>query len=132
MKEVDHAKNSDPTVPKKMVEYLLGKYDFYKVVSLDAYRLAQILSFNLRGTLNQPSKTVTSETLIPVSSLPTSILYMGIDQEHPNTVIMTMDKGWSFSFRIHNAATLVEPSLKFDIQIIGMPTTIITINCMWS
>ncbi|MEG2575602.1 MAG: HaeIII family restriction endonuclease [Christensenella sp.] len=43
-----------------------------------------------------------------------------------------MDGGWQFSFRIHNAATLVEPSLKFDVQIIGMPVTIISINCTWN
>jgi hypothetical protein len=43
-----------------------------------------------------------------------------------------MDGGWQFNFRIHNASTYVEPSLKFDIQIIGMPTTIISINCSWN
>lgn len=42
-----------------------------------------------------------------------------------------MDGGWQFSFRIHNASTIVEPSLKFDIQIIGMPVTILTINSTW-
>ncbi len=132
MEEVKNATKLDPQVPKKMVEYLLGKYDFYKVVSVDSARLAQIISFNLRGTLNQPSKTIKSETIIPISALPESILFIGIDPKHPNTVLMSMDKGWSFSFRIHNASTIVEPSLKFDIQIIGMPTTVITINCMWA
>ena len=42
-----------------------------------------------------------------------------------------MDGGWQFSFRIHNAETYVVPTLKFDIQIVGMPTAIITINCLW-
>ncbi|WP_425592252.1 HaeIII family restriction endonuclease [Eggerthia catenaformis] len=32
---------------------------------------------------------------------------------------------------MHNASTKVESSLKFDIQIIGMPTTIISIDCRW-
>lgn len=41
---------------------------------------------------------------------------------------MYLDNGWQFSFRIHNASTKVETSLKFDIQIIGMPASIITIN----
>jgi len=132
MKEVKLATSKDANVPKKMVEYLLGKYDFYKVVSVDASKLAQIMSFNLRGTLNQPSKTIKSETIIPISALPESILFIGIDPKHPNTVLLSMDKGWSFSFRIHNASTKVEASLKFDIQIIGMPTTVITINCIWA
>jgi len=43
-----------------------------------------------------------------------------------------MDGGWQFSFRIHNASTKVETSLKFDIQIVGMPTTIISIDCKWN
>lgn len=129
--EIKRASASDAEVPKKMVEYLLGKYDFYKVVSVDAYRLVQIISFNLRGTLNQQSKTIKSETIIPICDLPESILFIGIDPKRPSTVLLSMDKGWSFSFRMHNASTYVETSLKFDIQIIGMPTTIITINCLW-
>ena len=48
-----------------------------------------------------------------------------------NTVELYMDGGWQFTFRIHNAATKVEPSLKFDVQIVGMPTAIITIDCHW-
>ena len=43
-----------------------------------------------------------------------------------------MDEGWQFSFRIHNASTYVENSLKFDIQIVGMPASIISIDCMWT
>ena len=35
------------------------------------------------------------------------------------------------SFRIHNASTKVEPSLKFDIQFIKMPTSILNIECQW-
>lgn len=32
---------------------------------------------------------------------------------------------------IHNASTIVEPSQKFDIQFLGVPANIITVNCMW-
>lgn len=42
-----------------------------------------------------------------------------------------MDGGWQFSFRIHNASIKVEPSLKFDVQILGIPTAIMTIECKW-
>lgn len=52
-------------------------------------------------------------------------------QAKTNTVELYMDGGWQFTFRIHNAETYVIPSLKFDIQIVGMPTAIITINCLW-
>ena len=42
-----------------------------------------------------------------------------------------MDGGWQFSFRIHNASTIVEPSLKFDIQFVGEPTSVSVIRCKW-
>ena len=48
-----------------------------------------------------------------------------------NTVEMFLDNGWQLSFRIHNASTKVEPSLKFDVQFIGMPTSVLNIECKW-
>lgn len=131
LNEVIRASEAHKEVPRRMVEYLLGEYDFYKVVSVDAHRLTQILTFNLRGTLNQPSRKERPKTRIPVSNLPTRIVSMGFKPGSNNTVELYMDGGWQFSFRIHNAATLVETSLKFDVQIIGMPTTIVAINCIW-
>ena len=34
------------------------------------------------------------------------------------------DKGWQLSFRIHSASSRVESSLKFDVQIVGLPFTL--------
>ncbi len=48
-----------------------------------------------------------------------------------NTVEMFLDNGWQLSFRIHNVSTKVEPSLKFDVQFIGMPTSVLNIECKW-
>lgn len=48
-----------------------------------------------------------------------------------NTVEMFLDNGWQLSFRIHSASTKVEPSLKFDVQFIGMPTSVLNIECKW-
>lgn len=130
--EVMRDYQKDNSIPSRMVEYLLGKYDFYKLIGLDAQRKTSIMSFNLRGTLNKPSKKKAPTRKIPVSLLPTRIVSFGLKPKSNNTVELYMDNGWQFSFRIHNASTMIEPSLKFDIQIIGMPTTIITINCPWS
>ena len=49
-----------------------------------------------------------------------------------NTVEMYLNNGWQLSFRIHNASSKVEPSLKFDVQFIGMPISILNIECKWS
>ena len=119
-------------LPQRMVEYLLGKFDFYKLVSVDRERVTKIQSFNLHGTLNQSSKRIESSIAIPIVSLPKRIVSFDFVPDSTNTLELYMDAGWQFTFRIHNASTKVEPSLKFDIQIVGMPTTIITIDCFWN
>ena len=129
--EIKTSYEKDKKMPKKMVEYLLGKYDFYKVISVDARRLTKIQPFNFRGDLNKSSAKCKPKILIPQSQLPTRLVSIEMKPESTNTVEMFFDNGWQFSFRIHNASTKVEPSLKFDIQIIGMPATIISIDCLW-
>jgi len=42
-----------------------------------------------------------------------------------------MDNGWAISFRIHSASTIVEPSLKFDIQLVGQPANLFFIDVAW-
>ena len=118
-------------IPKRLVEYLLGKFDFYKIISIDAKCMTQIQTYNLHGTLGLPSKKQVSTIIIPIASLPTRIVHIDFVPNKSNTIELYMDEGWQFSFRIHNASTYVETSLKFDIQIVGMPTAIITINCFW-
>lgn len=132
MYELNRSNALDSSVPKKMVEYLLGEFDFYKVISIDSRRITRIQSYNMHGQLNQSSRTIKPQIHIPVVSLPTRIVKLEFKPNSTNTVELYMDGGWQFSFRIHNAATRVETSLKFDIQIVGMPTTIITINCSWN
>lgn len=132
MDELNRSNALDSSVPKKMVEYLLGEFDFYKVISIDSKRITRIQSYNMHGQLNQSSRTIKPKIQIPIACLPTRIVKLEFKPNSTNTVELYMDGGWQFSFRIHNAATKVEPSLKFDIQIIGMPTTIITINCNWN
>ncbi|MDO6830118.1 HaeIII family restriction endonuclease [Mesomycoplasma ovipneumoniae] len=118
-------------IPKLMVEYLLGEFDFYKVIGIDSKEITQIQSYNLRGTLNNQGNNLKRSIELPISTLPTRIVSLEYKPDSKNTLELYLDGGWQFSFRIHNASTKVEPSLKFDIQIIGMPTTIISIDCRW-
>ncbi len=129
--EINRSAKEHKNLPQKMVEYLLGQFDFYKVISVDNKKTTQIQVFNLRGSLSKPSKNKKSTISVPVSSLPTRIVSLDFKPDSNNTVELYMDGGWQFSFRIHNASTRVETSLKFDVQIIGMPTTIISINSLW-
>lgn len=132
MNEVIRSNQRNQDMLRKMVEYLLGKFDFYKVIGIDSKKMSQIVTFNLRGTLNKSSRKSNPRIKVPVAYLPSRIVSMNFKPNSNNTVELYMDGGWQFSFRIHNAATKVETSLKFDIQIIGMPTTIISINCSWN
>lgn len=122
----------DKTVAHRLVEYLIGKYDFYKVVSIDNKRLTTIQSFNMYGTLNLPYKQTRPSLKAPKIKLPTTIIHIGEKPKSKTTIIMCFDNGWQFSFRIHNASSRVEPSLKFDIQIVGMPIEVnVKFNCKW-
>lgn len=131
MQELRLTYGNHKELPQKMVEYLLGEFDFYKVVSIDNQRMTQINTFNLHGTLNKNGKRNEAKATIPRVLLPTRIVSLDFKPGSDNTIELYLDGGWQFSFRIHNASTMVESSLKFDIQIIGMPTTIVTINCRW-
>ena len=122
---------SDTSIPSKFVEYLLGKFDFYKVVSVDAKHQTLIQTFNTHGTLNQNSKAQKAKVKVPIASLPTRIVSLDYKPKSSTTVELYMDGGWQFSFRVHSAKTICEPSLKFDVQIIGMPIQIISITALW-
>lgn len=132
MDEVNRAYKSDASMPEKMVEYLIGTNDYYKVVSHDKKRMTLIHTFNMHDTLNKPSKIRVSAISVPIVELPTELVTIKFKTGSNNTVEMYLNNGWQLSFRIHNASTKVEPSLKFDVQFIGMPVSILNIECKWN
>ena len=132
MNEVLASYNLDQALPRKMVEYLIGVCDYYKVVSIDSKRMTLIHTFNLHGTLNHSSTQKVSAIEVPIVELPTEIIAFRFKPGSSTTVEMYLNNGWELSFRIHNASTIVEPSLKFDIQFIGMPISILNIECRWN
>ena len=131
MDEVNRAYKGDKNMPRKMIEYLIGIEDYYKVVSRDSKRLTMIHTFNMHDTLNKPSENKVSAITVPIVELPTRLVALEFKPGSTNTVEMFLDNGWQLSFRIHNASTKVEPSLKFDVQFIGMPTSVLNIECKW-
>ncbi len=131
MDEILRTSEMDSSFPRRMVEYLLGEYDFYKVISVDSKCETDIQPFNLHGTLNKPSKSRKATLKIPVIQLPDELVAVKMKKDSTNTAELYLNNGWQFSFRIHNASTYVEPSLKFDIKFSGMPTDIILICCKW-
>lgn len=130
--EIKRAYIEDKTMPRKMIEYLIGIEDYYKIVSKDDKRVTFIHTFNIHGTLNQSGENVVSAITVPVVDLPSRLVAIELKPDSQNTVEMYLDNGWQLSFRIHNASSKVEPSLKFDIKFIGMPTSILNIECKWN
>lgn len=131
MNEVNCTYKMDSSMPKKMVEYLIGTNDYYKVVSKDKERMTLIHTFNMHNTLNKPTKIKVSAISVPIVKLPTELIAMKFKTGSNNTVEMYLNNGWQLSFRIHNASTKVEPSLKFDVQFIGVPVSVLRIECKW-
>jgi hypothetical protein len=91
-----------------LVRYLIGQQDFYKVIRRKSPDLVEIQGFNLGGSL------ACSKTKFPSRVL-------DVETVSDSTINLVMDKGYSFSFRIHSASTLVERSLKLDVRAIGLP-----------
>ena len=116
---------------ENMLKYLLGKFDFYKVISIDNKKVTRVQSYNLYGTLNQDGVHEKRKIEIPIIILPTRIVSLDFKPNSLTTLELYLNNGWQFTFRIHNAKKEVEPSLKFDIQIVGMPTSIISIDSKW-
>lgn len=131
MDEINRSYIKNVGLPKRMVEYLIGATDYYKAVSFDDKSMTVIRTFNIHGTLNKASGTRVSTITVPVVKLPTELVTLKFKKNSKNTVEMYLNNGWQLTFRIHNASTIVEPSLKFDVQLIGMPVSILSLECRW-
>lgn len=131
LNEVTRAYRDNPNIVVKMFEYLVGVKDYHKIVSHDSKKMTLIHTFNLHGTLNQPSAVKVSAFEVLTADIPTEIIAMRFKKNSNTTVEIYMDNGWAFSFRIHSASTVVQPSLKFDVQFISTPVSVMNIECRW-
>lgn len=115
--------NKKNKVPQKIVEYLLGKYDFYKAILLEREQKTKLEAYHFNNTLNRSLKNK-PKRIIPLSKLPTRMIYFDFKPKSFNTLELVLNEGWSFSLRIHNASSRVEPSLKFDIKLLSKPVSV--------
>ncbi len=130
MQEINRVYEHKPIIAKRIANYLLGKYDFYKIVSDDKHKRAIVTGYNLHGQLNLEGE---DKPIVRIKriKLPDEIHSLRFKKNSKTTLEMTMNNGWSFSFRIHNASTRVETSLKFDVQLLGSPTDIVAYLLNW-
>ncbi|KQT29553.1 restriction endonuclease [Chryseobacterium sp. Leaf405] len=109
-------------VAQKLVQYLIGNQDFYKVIK--GKGKVEIQAYNLQGTLNLPFGNVKPKAKVPKLKLPTRLIEVVYQNNSTTTLLVTLNEGWQISFRIHNASSRVEPSLKFDINLVSSPHTL--------
>jgi len=100
---------------KRVFQYLLGKYDFYKVVNDSKNKQVYIQSVNINGSLKWGKSW----------KIPTKIDMIKRKEESNNTTLIFFSGGYQLSFRIHNASSKVEPSLKFDINFTALPPDVL-------
>lgn len=122
--ELSRLASNHPGVPGAMIRYLIGRYDFYKVITDDRHETTRVEAINIAGTLNRSSGCHDSIVDVPRLRLPTRFYHMGFKPGSDNTVEVVCDEGWTISMRIHNASSKIEPSLKFDVNLISLPGSI--------
>jgi len=111
-------------VAENLVHYLVGSEDFYKVIK--GNKKVEIQAYNLKGTLNLPFKKIKPKAKIPKLKLPSRLIEIVFKDDSTTTLLVSLNEGWQISFRIHNASSRVEPSLKFDINLVSAPHTLFT------
>ena len=122
--ELNRLAEAHSEVPESMIRYLIGHYDFYKVITDDRHKTTRVEAVNIAGTLNCPSGQHHSIVDISRLHLPTRFYHTGFKPGSDNTIEAVCDEGWAISMRIHNASSKIEPSLKFDVNLISLPRSI--------
>jgi HaeIII restriction endonuclease len=117
-------KNYPELVAQNLIKYLIGNQDFYKVIK--GKNKVEIQAYNLHGTLNLSSKDIKPKFKVQKLKLPNRLIEIVYQDNSKTTLVVTLTEGWQISFRIHNASSRIEPSLKFDINLISSPHTLFT------
>ena len=112
-----------------LFSYMIGEYDFYKMMAFDKERRTQLSVFNIQGSLNKKTKFKKPERVLKQTPKPRVIL--AVTEISNSTFQILFDEGWAFSLRIHNASGKIEPSLKYDVRLVGVPFELVNISFPW-
>lgn len=117
-------KENPGIVAERLVRYLIGHMDFYKVIK--GKNKVEIQAYNIHGTLNMPFNSIKPKFKVPKLKLPTRLIEIAYLENSNNTLIVSLNEGWQISFRIHNASSRIESSLKFDVNLVSVPQSMFT------
>jgi HaeIII restriction endonuclease len=122
-KELLRLANKNPvSVAEQLIKYLIGNQDFFKVIK--GKNKVEIQAYNLHETLNLPFENIKPKAKIQKLKLPNRLIEIVYQENCKTTLLVTLNEGWQISFRIHNASSRIEPSLKFDINLVSAPHTL--------
>lgn len=124
MMELKNIAEAHKETPERLIRYLLGRKDFYKIITDDNSRTTRVEAINIVGTLNSSSGDKKPITKVPMLKMPSQFYHIGFKKNSDNTIEVVCDEGWQISMRIHSAKSEVEPSLKFDVQLISFPSSV--------
>ncbi len=122
--ELRQLAGKNPDIPRRLIHYMLGKYDFYKVITDDRHKTTRVEAINIAGTLNRSANGHRSIVDVARLRLPSRFYHMGFVPDSDNKIEVVCDEGWALTMRIHNASSKIEPSLKFDVQLVSLPSSI--------
>ena len=72
--EIKRAYKKDRSLPEKLLEYLIGSEDYYKIISHDEKRITLIRTFNVHGSLNKPGQLKVQLLLFQKSNFQQNLL----------------------------------------------------------
>jgi HaeIII restriction endonuclease len=116
-KELLRLANQNPvSVAEQLIKYLIGNQRVIK-----GKNKVEIQSYNLHETLNLPFENIKPKAKIQKLKLPNRLIEIVYQENSETTLLVTLNEGWQISFRIHNASSRIEASLKFDINLVSAP-----------
>lgn len=132
LEEIKRLNEENPgIIPARLIRYLIGRNDFYKVIANDKGAFTRVEAININGTLNQKAGIHAPIVKVPLLKLPNRIYHIGYKPRSNTTIQIVCNEGWEISMRIHNASSKVEPSLKFDVNLISLPSSIYAQSEPW-
>lgn len=78
-------------ITKKMIGYLIGTNDFYKLISISSQKITRIIPFNMYGSLNQSATDISPCREISILELPTRVVELNFKKNSKTTLELIMD-----------------------------------------
>lgn len=126
--EINYLYTIDNTIARKIIKYFISANGYYEIASEENNNITALHTFEPHCILNKPCSLNISTLTSPEASLPTELIAMQFKSGSANTVEMYLNNGWQLSFSIHTADAIADPSLQLDIQLIGIPVSLLNLE----